>query len=155
MESICPANQTIELGGAAGADPLKISSSLAQRILVIRALCAATLALLAGGSSGAFAQEVIPPPQPVAADSHLRRFDSSSRTRGLAWGWGHSWSPYFGKTRSDISFVAFHPQMGWFLTDRIELYGEATLFAYREPATGEISAGRRAGRARALLDDGR
>jgi Lipid A 3-O-deacylase (PagL) len=76
----------------------------------------------------------------VAVNSRLRRFDSSSRTRGLAWGWGHSWSPFFGKTRSDISFVAFHPQMGWFVTDRIELYGEATLFAYFEPP-GEISAG--------------
>ena len=68
------------------------------------------------------------------------RFDSASRTRGLAWGWGHWWSPFFGKSRSDIGFVAFHPQMGWFLTDRIELYGEATLFVYHQPA-GDISAG--------------
>jgi hypothetical protein len=68
------------------------------------------------------------------------RFDRSSRTRGLAWGWGHSWRPLFGKTRSDLGFVAFHPQMGWFVTDRIELYGEATLFVYHQPA-GAVTAG--------------
>ena len=70
----------------------------------------------------------------------VRRFDRASRTRGLAGGWGHSWRPLFGKTRSDLGFVAFHPQMGWFVTDRIELYGEATLFVYHEPSRG-ITAG--------------
>jgi hypothetical protein len=30
--------------------------------------------------------------------------------------------------------------MGWFLTDHIELYGEATFFGYHKPA-GEIAAG--------------
>lgn len=56
-----------------------------------------------------------------------------SRTRGLTGGWGHSWRPFFGKTRSDIVFAAFAPRMGWFVTDRIELYGEGTLFLYYEP----------------------
>ena len=75
-----------------------------------------------------------------ATDTRTARFDADSRTRGLAWGWGHSWSPFFGKTRSDIAFIAFHPQMGWFVTDRIELYGEATYFGYYQPA-GAITAG--------------
>ena len=74
------------------------------------------------GSPAAFAQEA--------------RFDSQSRTRGLSGGWGHSWSggfPGYGKTASDVAFVAFHPQMGWFLTDRLELYGEGSLLIYYEP----------------------
>lgn len=67
-------------------------------------------------------------------------FEKGSRTRGLAGGWGHSWRPIFGKTRSDISFVAFHPRMGWFVTDRLELYGEGTLFLYDQPETA-VTAG--------------
>ena len=63
---------------------------------------------------------------PVHADE--RPFGKGSRTRGLTGGWGHSWRPLFGKTRSQITFVAFAPRMGWFVTDRLELYGEGTLF---------------------------
>ena len=77
------------------------------------------------GSSVAFAQEA--------------RFDSHSRTRGLGGGWGHSWSggfPGYGKTESDVAFIAFHPQMGWFLTDCLELYGEGSLLIYHEPKAG-------------------
>jgi len=70
-------------------------------------------------------------PAPGHADD--RPFQKGSRTRGLTWGVGHSWRPGFGKTKSDIAFVAFHPRMGWFVTDRIELYGEGTLFVYTEP----------------------
>ena len=55
-----------------------------------------------------------------------------NRTRGLVGGWGHSWRPIFGQTTSEITFGAFHPRMGWFITDRLELYGEATLFVYDE-----------------------
>ncbi len=68
---------------------------------------------------------------PAAADD--RPFGKDSRTRGLTWGWGHSWRPIFGKTHSDITFVTFDPRMGWFVTDRIELYGEGTLFIYTQP----------------------
>ncbi len=71
------------------------------------------------------------------------RFDSESRTKGLTWGWGHSWSagfPGYSHTSTDIAFVAFHPQMGWFVTDRLELYGEATLLLYHEPEFA-VSAG--------------
>lgn len=67
------------------------------------------------------------------------RFDAESRTRGLIWGVGHSWGPGFpgfGKTQSDIIFTAFHPQMGWFVTDRLELYGEGTLLLYHQPRAG-------------------
>jgi lipid A 3-O-deacylase len=65
------------------------------------------------------------------------------RTRGLVAGWGHGWPyavPGWGKTRSDISFFAFHPRMGWFVADRLEIYGEATLLLYEQPAAA-VSAG--------------
>lgn len=65
------------------------------------------------------------------------------RTRGLVAGWGHGWPyavPGWGKTRSDLSFFAFHPRMGWFVTNRFELYGEATLLLYQRPAAA-VSAG--------------
>ena len=58
-------------------------------------------------------------------------------------GWGHSWRngvPGYDKTTSDVQFVAFHPQMGWFVTDRLELYGEGTLLIYYRP-THDVSAG--------------
>lgn len=62
------------------------------------------------------------------------RFDTASRTRGLGGAWGHSWRLFgVGRTRTDSSFVAFHPQMGWFVTDRFEMYGEGTLLVYTEP----------------------
>ena len=56
-----------------------------------------------------------------------------SSTRGLVGGVGHSWRPIFGQTTSDITFVAFNPRMGWFVANRLELYGEGTLFVYTEP----------------------
>ena len=58
-------------------------------------------------------------------------------TRGLAAGWGHSWRhgvPGYGKTDSDVQFLAFHPQLGRFVTDRLELYGEGTLLVYFRPS---------------------
>ena len=61
-------------------------------------------------------------------------------TRGLSGGWGHSWTPGYGKTKTDIQFVAFHPQLGRFVTDHLELYGEGSLFLYYEP-TVTISGG--------------
>ena len=75
---------------------------------------------------------------PVRADE--RPFSKGSRTRGLMGGWGHSWRPIFGQTRSQITFVAFDPRMGWFVTDRLELYGEGTLFLYNEPQAA-VAAG--------------
>ena len=67
------------------------------------------------------------------------------RTRGLTGGWGHSWRPLFGKTRSDISFVAFDPRMGWFVTDRLELYGEGTLFFRTHHISNAGTAGQNLG----------
>jgi len=78
--------------------------------------------------------------QAIPATASEVRFDKDSRTLGLMGGWGHSWRPGFGRTRSDIAFAAFHPQMGWFVTDQLELYGEATLLLYHEPQSA-VSAG--------------
>ena len=72
------------------------------------------------------------------------------RTRGLVGGWGHGWPyavPGWGKTRSDLSFVAFHPRMGWFVANRLELYGEGTLILYYQPeAAVSVGLGGLAGR---------
>ena len=75
---------------------------------------------------------------PVRADE--RPFSKGSRTRGLTGGWGHSWRPVFGKTRTQITFLAFNPRMGWFVTNRLELYGEGTLFVYTQPEVA-VAAG--------------
>lgn len=68
---------------------------------------------------------------PIAAQR--ARLASGYWTRGLAGGWGHSWTPGYGKTESDVTFAAFHPQLGRFVTDHLELYGEGTLLLYRDP----------------------
>lgn len=65
---------------------------------------------------------------PVTAQQ--ARLASGSWTRGLAGGWGHSWTPGYGKTESAVTFAAFHPQLGRFVTDHLELYGEGTLLLY-------------------------
>ncbi len=64
-------------------------------------------------------------------------------TRGLLGGWGNAWKhgvPGYGETESDIRFGVFHPQLGRFVTDRLELFGEGTLFVYERPAPA-LSAG--------------
>ena len=68
---------------------------------------------------------------------------SGNWTRGLAGGWRHSWThgvPGYGKTESDVHFVAFHPQLGPFVTDHLEVYGEGTLLLYQHP-NAEVSGG--------------
>ena len=73
---------------------------------------------------------------PALAEERTARFDRDSRTLGLSGAWGHSWRygvPGWGKTTSDVAFVGFQPQMGWFLTDRFEAYGEGTLLVYYRP----------------------
>ena len=64
---------------------------------------------------------------PTAEPAPLAR---GYRTRTLAAGWGHSWLhgwPGYGQTVSDIQSLGFFcPQMGWFVTDWLELYGEGT-----------------------------
>lgn len=63
------------------------------------------------------------------------------RTRALAGGWGHSWLhgwPGHGKAISDIQYVGFNPQMGWFVTNWLELYGKGTAHAYNRPHTAVL-----------------
>ena len=71
---------------------------------------------------------------PAATAAQPTRLATGNWTRGLVGGWGHSWTPGYGKTKSDVQFVAFHPQLGRFVTDRLELYGEGTLFLYYDPS---------------------
>ena len=72
--------------------------------------------------------------KPTAAMAQEPRLAAGNWTRGLVGGWGHSWTPVFGKTKSDIRFVAFHPQLGRFVTDHLELDGEGTVFMYYQPS---------------------
>jgi hypothetical protein len=77
---------------------------------------------------------------PLAADDQAER---GVRARSLAGGWGTAWKfgiPGYGKTISDVEFVSFQPALGWFVLDRLELFGEATLLLYYEPAAN-ITAG--------------
>lgn len=86
---------------------------------------------------------------PAAAGAQEPRLASGNWTRGLAGGWGQS-RPYgipgWDKTESDVRFVAFHPHLGRFVTDRLEIYGEGTLLLYHhpdsEPAGGAAVGGR-------------
>ena len=70
--------------------------------------------------------------------------------RTLAGGWGTGWRfgiPGYGKTTTDVEFVAFHPSLGWLVIDRGEVFGEVALFAYYQPrgalAVGPIAIGGR------------
>ena len=60
------------------------------------------------------------------------------RTRALAASVGHTWR--FGwndatLATTDALFVGFHPQLGWFQTARLELFGEGTIHLYARPHT--------------------
>jgi len=62
--------------------------------------------------------------QQVASTAEPAPLVRGYRTRALAGGWGHSWLhgwPGYGKAVSDIQYVAFYPQMGWFVTNWLEL----------------------------------
>ena len=80
---------------------------------------------------------------PISSVAQPQRLASGYWTRGLTGGWGHSWKhgvPGYGKTTSDIQFIAFHPQLGRFVTDHLEIYGEGTLLVYTHPDV-EIAGG--------------
>jgi hypothetical protein len=77
---------------------------------------------------------------PSTVRSQDRPFKKGDRTRGLMGGVGIGYQPPWAPTESDVAFTAFQPRLGWFVHDRIELYGEVTLFVYAEPAL-DISAG--------------
>ena len=70
---------------------------------------------------------------PTAEPAPLAR---GYRTRTLAGGWGHSrlhgW-PGYDQTVSDIQYFGFYPQMGWFVTNWLELYGEGTAHVDHRP----------------------
>ncbi len=74
---------------------------------------------------------------PGAVAAQETRLASGNWTRGLAGGWGHSWTAGVigdGTTNSGVQFVAFHPQLGRFVTDHLEFYGEGTLLVYHRPS---------------------
>ena len=74
---------------------------------------------------------------PVSTAAQQPRLAAGYWTRGLSGGWGHAWRygvPGYGKTESDVRFLAFHPQLGRFVTDHLELHGEGTLLLYERPA---------------------
>jgi hypothetical protein len=78
-----------------------------------------------------------------AAWANDDQVDRGARARSLSGGWGHAWPygiPGWGKTTSDVELVAFHPAMGWFVLNRAELFGEATLFLYYRPMA-DVTAG--------------
>lgn len=77
------------------------------------------------------------------------RLAAGYRSQGLVAGYGYGWPygvPGWGKTRSGIGFAAFHPRLGWFVHERVELYGEATLLLYHRPAAVSAGLGGLAGR---------
>ena len=103
-----------------------------MRFLPAACLCVASAAV----ATPAFGQQA-----PVDRGTHVR---------SLAAGWGTAWRygiPGYGKTTSDVQFVAFHPGLGWFLIDRGEVFGEAAMFVYYRPETtfaaGPIAIGGR------------
>ena len=77
---------------------------------------------------------------PASVRSQDRSFEAGDRTRGLIGGVGLGYQPPWAPTESDVAFAAFHPRLGWFVHDRIELFGEATLFVYNQPQL-DVSAG--------------
>jgi len=73
---------------------------------------------------------------PALANAQGADLSAGSWTRGMVAGWGHLWRfgvPGWNKTTSDVQFVALHPQLGRFVTDRVELYGEGAVFLYSQP----------------------
>ncbi len=79
--------------------------------------------------------------QPVGPHSEPAPLARGYRTRALAGGWGHSWLhgwPGHGKAISDIEYVGFYPQMGWFVSNWLELYGEADVHLYYRPHTAVL-----------------
>ena len=77
---------------------------------------------------------------PAHLRSQDRPFEKGDRTRGLIGGVGLGYKPPWAPTESDVAGAAFHPRLGWFVQDRLELYGEGTLFLYWAPQPA-VSAG--------------
>jgi hypothetical protein len=93
----------------------------ARAVLAVTLLCAPAIDLAAQ-------QE-----RPASEPAPLAR---GYQTRALAAGWGHSWLhgwPGYGKAISDVEYIGLYPQMGWLVTDWLELYGEGTAHVYYRP----------------------
>jgi hypothetical protein len=74
----------------------------------------------------------------AAVDAPIRAQDRSGyqrgdRTRALIGGAGIGYRPPWTPTRADVVFAAAHPRLGWFVADRVEVFGEATVFLYSRP----------------------
>ena len=94
-------------------------------------------------STGVAALVLLTALAPEAASAQTPRLAAGNWTRSLAAGWGHGWKyavPGYGKTESPIRLVAVHPQLGRFVTNHLEIYGEGTLLLYDRPATA-VGAG--------------
>jgi lipid A 3-O-deacylase len=96
-------------------------------VRVVRSMKMLPALLMVCAVTPAFAQE-------------LPRVTRGDRTRSLMFGAGHSWRPIFGQTTSEVTFGAFHPRIGWTVADRLDLFGEATLFVYDTPSAA-VAAG--------------
>jgi hypothetical protein len=65
---------------------------------------------------------------PLLAPGYRTRALTASVGRSWGFGWNDA-----GLATTDARFAGFHPQLGWFQTSRVELYGEATLHFYWQP----------------------
>jgi lipid A 3-O-deacylase len=108
-----------------------VRSLPAVRVLVALGLASALAEAPAMAQPATAQPDDVPPP--------LAR---GYRSRVLAGGWGQSWLrgwPGYGQAVSDIQFVSFYPQIGWFVTRRLELYGEGTMHVYWAPSPAVLS----------------
>ena len=74
--------------------------------------------------------------QPAGPSDEPAPLARGYQTRALAGGWGRSWLhgwPGYGRAISEIQYIGFYPQMGWFVTNWLELYGEGTAHLYYRP----------------------
>lgn len=83
---------------------------------------------------------------PADVRSQDRPVQRGNRTRGLVGGAGTGYRPPWALTKSDVTFLALHPRLGWFVHDRFEVFGEGTLFVYADPIDISAGAGAIAGR---------
>jgi lipid A 3-O-deacylase len=87
---------------------------------------------------------------PTTATAQPAETHRGVRVRAMAAGWGTAWRygiPGYGKTTTDVRFIAWQPALGWFVTRRAEIFGEAALFIYSRPnatyAVGPMAIGAR------------
>ena len=104
-----------------------MDAGLARRGALI-ALLATTLLPAAAGAQTQTPEPPASEPAPLLARGY--------RTRALAGSAGHMWRAGWNDATlatTDALFVGFHPQLGWFQTSHLELFGEGTLHVYARP----------------------